>query len=157
MLVLKTFFMVAEEYPPPTATRGAWALTSPDHVDPGSPLFKPEKKESHSERRVDADMEDIVAFCEGSCGKHCHLRVPAEESDEVRSCSSGSKTRRYHKRGSPNQSKGDAQTAMEMTPSPVCRMFSALSDSEGYHTCYRLDVAGAEPDVPAGRSHTAPS
>ena len=53
-LVLQTFFMVAEEYPPPTATRGAWALMSPTQVDPGSPLttpsgnrqLKPEKKEA---------------------------------------------------------------------------------------------------------------
>ena len=46
---------------------------------------------------------------------------------------------------------------MEMTPSPVRRMFSAPSDSEGYHTCYPSDGAGAEPDFPAGRSHTAPN
>ena len=81
-------------------------------------------------------------------------RVPAEESDEVTSCSSGSRTRRYRKRGGPEPSKGDAERAMEMTRSPVRRMFSALSDSEGYQTCYPSDNAGAEPDVPAGRSHT---
>ena len=104
-----------------------------------------------------ADMEDIVTFCEGSCGKRCHLRVPAEESDEVTSCSSGSKTRCYRKRGSPKPPEGDAETAMETTPSPVRRMFSALSDSEGYHTCYPSDDAGAEPDLLAGRSHTAPN
>ena len=46
---------------------------------------------------------------------------------------------------------------MEMTPSPVRRMISAPSDSEGYHTYYPLDDAGAEPDFPAGRSHTAPN
>ena len=44
-LVLQTFFMVAEEYLPPTATRGPWALLSPAQVDPRSPLLKPEKKE----------------------------------------------------------------------------------------------------------------
>ena len=38
-------FMVAEEYLPPTATRGAWALMSPAQVVPGSPLLKPERKE----------------------------------------------------------------------------------------------------------------
>ena len=37
--------MVAEEYLPPTATKGAWALMSPAQVDPGSPLLKLEKKE----------------------------------------------------------------------------------------------------------------
>ena len=46
---------------------------------------------------------------------------------------------------------------MEMTPSPVRWMFSAPSDSEGYHTCYPSDDAGAEPDFPAGRSATAPN
>ena len=46
---------------------------------------------------------------------------------------------------------------MEMTPSPFRWMFSALSDSEGYHTCYPSDDAGAEPDFPARRSHTAPN
>ena len=66
------------------------------------------------------------------------------------SCSSGSKTRRYRKCGSPKPSKEDAETAMEMTPSPVRRMFSALSDPEGYHTCYLLDGAGAEPHFPGG-------
>ena len=47
--------------------------------------------------------------------------------------------------------------AIEMTPSPVRQMFSAPSDSEGYHTCYPLDDAGAEPDILAGHSHTAPN
>ena len=47
--------------------------------------------------------------------------------------------------------------AMEMKSSPVCRLFSAPLDSEGYHTCYLLDSTGAEPDFPAGRSHTAPN
>ena len=75
------------------------------------------------------------SFCEESCGKRCHLRVPAEESDELTSCGSGSETRRYRKHGSPKPSKGDVETAMEMTPSPARRMFSAPSESEGYHTC----------------------
>ena len=44
---------------------------------------------------------------------------------------------------------------MEMTLSPVCWMFCAPSDSEGYHTCYFSDWSGAEPDFLAGRSHTA--
>ena len=76
-------------------------------------------------------MEDIVTFCEGSCAKHCHLRVPAEESDKVTSCSSGSKTRSYQKRGSGKPSKTDAAAEMKMTPSPIRRMSSAASNSEG--------------------------
>ena len=82
----------------------------------------------HSGRRVGTveDMEDIVSFCEGVCRKRCHLRVPAEESDEeVTSCSSDSKAGRYRKRGLPKPSKKDGESATEMTPSPVRRMFSA--------------------------------
>ena len=103
------------------------------------------------------DMEDIVSLYEGSCGKRCHLQVPAEESDEVTSCSSGSKARRYRKRGFAKTIQGGCRNAMEMTPSPVRRMFSALADYEGYHTCYPSDDAGVEPDFPVGRSHTAPN
>ena len=49
-----------------------------------------------------------------------------------------------------------AETAMEMTPSPVRPTFSAPSDSEEHHTGYPSDDAGAEPDFLAGRTHTAP-
>ena len=102
------------------------------------------------------DMEDIVSFCEGACCKRCHLRVPAEESDEeVTSCSSGTRAQRYRKHRSPKPSKNDGESAMEMTPSPLRGMVSAPSDSEGYHTCYPSNGDGAEPDFPAGRSHTA--
>ena len=118
-------------------------------------IVEAREERRHSERRAGADMEDIVTFCEGSCGNRCHLQLPAEELNEVKSCSSGSKTRRYRKRGSPKPSEGVAEMAMEMTPSPVRRMFSAPSDSEGYHTCYPSDDAGAEPDFPAEKSHTA--
>ena len=139
------------------------AYCHPGSLDPHEPcpsgtrvtIVEAKEERRHSKRRVGTDMEYIVAFCEGSCGKSCHLRVPAQESDEVTSCSSGSNTRRYRKRGSSKKSKGDAEAAIEMTPSPVRRMFCALSDSDGYHTCYPSDDAGAEPDFPAGRSHTA--
>ena len=44
------------------------------------------------------DMEDILTSCEGTCQKPCHLPVPAQALDEdVTSCSSGSRTRRYQK------------------------------------------------------------
>ena len=96
-------------------------------------------------------MEDSVSFCEGVSKKRCHLRATAEGLDEgVTSCSSGSRARRYRKRGLPKQSKKDWESAMEMTLSPVRRMFSALFHFEGYHTCYPSDGAGAEPDFPAG-------
>ena len=118
------------------------------------------EERTHSGRRVGTVdvMEDIVIFCEGVCRERCHLRVPAEESDEeVTSCSSGSKAWRYRKQCTPKPSKKDGESAMEMTPSPVRRMFSAPTDSEGYHTCYPSDGAGAEPGFLAGRSHIAPN
>ena len=93
-----------------------------------------QEKRGYLGRRMGTDMEDIVTFCEGKCRKQCHLRLPAEESEEVTGCSSGSKTRRYRKRGSPKRFKGDAKTATQMTPSPVRQMFSAASNSEGYQT-----------------------
>ena len=136
---------------------GSFRPHEPCPSGPQVTIFEAPEERRHSERRVGTDVEDIATFYEGSRGKRCHLRVPAEESDEVTSCSSGSRTRRYGKGGSPKPSKGDAGTAMEMVPSPVRRMFSALSDSEGYHTCYCSDDAGAEPDFPGGRSHTAPN
>ena len=134
---------------------GAWALMSPAQVDPASPLLKPEKKEDT--RRVGTYIEDIVTFCEGSCGKRCHLRVPAEEWDEITSCSSASKTRCDRKHGWPKPSHGDTETAIETTPSPVCQMFSAPSDCEGYNTSYPSDDPGAEPNFLPGRSHSAPN
>ena len=143
----------------PAAYRHPGSL-GPHEPCPSGPrvtIVEAREERRQSERRPGTDMEDMVTFCEGSCGKGRHLQVPAEESGEVTSCSSSSMTRRYRKRGLPKPSKGDAETAMETMPSPVRRMFSALSDSEGYHTCYPSDDAGAEPDVPAGRSHTAPN
>ena len=68
------------------------------------------------------NMEEMLTFCEGSCQKRCHRRLHAEESEEGTSCSSSSKTRRNCKCGSPKASKGDAETAMEMTPDVQCRV-----------------------------------
>ena len=80
----------------PAAYRNPGSL-GPHEPCPSGPrvtIVETREERRHSERRPGTDMEDIVTICEGSCGKHCHLRVPAEESDEVTSCSSGSKTRR---------------------------------------------------------------
>ena len=140
----------------PVAYRRPGSLNPHEPCPSGARVTIVEAREEgrHSERRVGTELQDIVTFCEGSCGKRCHLRVPEEESDEVTSCGSCSETRRYRKRGSPKPSKADVETAMEMTPSPICRMFSARSHSEGYHTCYPSDDAGAEPDFLVGGSHT---
>ena len=99
-------------------------------------LVEAREERRYSERRMGTDMEDIVVFCEGTCRKRCHLRVPAEELDDgVRSSSNGTKAQRYRKCGSPKPSKEDGESAMEMMPNPT--------DSEGYHTCYPLDGARA--------------
>ena len=116
----------------------------------GSP--KPSREEAkHLESRMGTGT-NIVIFCEGSCRKHCHSRVPVEE--DGMSCNSGLNTRCYRKHGSPKPSKGDAETAMEMAPSPVRWMFSAPSHYEGYHTCYPSDSTSIEPNFPVGRWHT---
>ena len=126
-------------------------------IPSGSRWLKPEKKEIVREEEwvplttwrasslfVEEDAENDVIS-------------EYEWDEDFTSCSSGSKARRYRERGSPKSSKKDGESAMEMTPSPVRRMFSAPSDSEGYHTCYPSDGAGAEPDSLVERSHTAPN
>ena len=112
---------------------GPW-VTNDDAIQESSVEAREERE--YSERKIGTDMEDIVTFVERKCQKTCHLRVSTEESDEITSCSSSSKTMCYRKRGSPKLFKGDAETAMEMTPSPLRRIFSAESDSEEYETCY---------------------
>ena len=134
---------LAGSKPPPLFTRGASSCSSQGRRQgeplgasprPSVPAYLPEAREErrYSERGIGTAMENMVANCEGACRKRCG--VAAEESDEVTSGSSGSKTRRYRKRFSPKQFKGDGETAMDMTPSPVRRMFSAASDFQGYHT-----------------------
>ena len=120
-------------------------------------IVEAQEERRHLERRMGTNMEDIVTFCEGACRKRCHLRVSAEESEqEEASCSSGSKTQRYRKCGSPRPPKEDGERAMEMTPSPVHRMFGASSDSEGYHPCYPSNGTDVEHGIPGSSAHTAP-
>ena len=40
-VLVGTFFMVAEEYLPPSATPGTWAPMSPDQGSPGCRLLSP--------------------------------------------------------------------------------------------------------------------
>ena len=92
----------------PAAYRHPGSLDSHEPC-PGAPrvtiinsLVEAREERSHSERTMGTNMQDIVALCEGACQKRCHLRVPAEESEqEVTSCSSGSKARRQRKHGLP--------------------------------------------------------
>ena len=107
----------------------------------------------YSERRTGTDMEDIVNFVSKMSET---MSSPKTRKNWTRSlvaaagqrlCATGKTVRQKRPGGS--------GTAIEMTPSPFCRMFSAASDSEGYPTCYLSDSTGREPDFPAGRLHTA--
>ena len=58
-------------------------------------------------------MEDLVSMCERRCRKACNLRSAAEDSDEAcHSGSSGGRTRRYRKRGSPESAARDVNYGM---------------------------------------------
>ena len=43
-VLVRTFFMVAEEYLPPTAAPGTWALMSPAQGRPGSRSWSPSSR-----------------------------------------------------------------------------------------------------------------
>ena len=118
-VLVGTFFMVAEEYLPPTAAPGTWALMSPAQGRPGSTPDREAREERRcSERRALAghgiDMEDLASMCERQCRKACNLRSAAEELEET---GSNGRARRYRKRGSPKPA-AEAR-AMETDPSPV--------------------------------------
>ena len=64
----------------PAAYRHPGSL-GPHEPCPSGPrvtIVEDREERRHLERRVGTDMEDMVTFCEGSCGKCCHHRVPAE-------------------------------------------------------------------------------
>ena len=99
-------------------------------------------------------MEDLVPMCERRCRKACNLRSAAEDSEEAcHSGSSGGRTRRYRKRGSPKSAARDAG-AMDTDPSPV-RLWESEGHSEGYRTAYE-PPSELEMSAPIARAHTAP-
>ena len=89
-VLVGTYFMVAEEYLPPTAALGTWALRSPPQGRPGcrswivesTPDWEAREKQRCSEWRALAghglDMEDLAFMCERQCRKGCNLRSAAE-------------------------------------------------------------------------------
>ena len=163
-VLVGTFFMVAEQYLPPSAAPGTWALMSPAQGQPGvqivesvesTPDWEAREERRCSERRALAghglDMEDLASMCERQCGKACNLRSAAEELEET---GSNSRARRYRKRGSPKPA-AEAR-AMETDPSPV-RLWSAADSerhSEGYRTAYPSELE--EMARPPTRANTAP-
>ena len=99
-------------------------------------------------------MEDLVSMCERRCRKACNLRSAAEDSEETcHSGSSGGRTRRYRKRGSPKPAAGDAG-AMDTDPSPV-RLWDSEGHSEGYRTAYGQASESEETARPPTRANTA--
>ena len=100
-------------------------------------------------------MEDLVSMCERRCRKACNLRSAAEDSEEAcHSGSSGGRTRRYRKRGSPKSAARDAG-AMDTDPSPV-RLWESEGHSEGYRTAYEQPLEQEETPAPIARAQTAP-
>ena len=98
-------------------------------------------------------MEDLVSMCERRCRKACNLRSAAENSEEAcHSGSSGGRTRRYQKRGSPKPAAGDAG-GVDTDPGAV-RLWESEGYSDGYRTCFPSE--SEEMSAPAARAHTAP-
>ena len=76
-VLVGTFFMVAEEYLPPTAAPGTWGLMSPAQGRPSvqiaesvesTPDWEAREERRCSERRAlvghGLDMEDLASMCE---------------------------------------------------------------------------------------------
>ena len=107
-VLVGTFFMVAEEYLPPTAAPGTWALMSPAQGRPAqgqivesvesTPHWEAREERRCSERRALAGhglhMEDLASMCERQCRKACNLRSAADELEET---GSNGRARRYRK------------------------------------------------------------
>ena len=57
-VLLGTFFMVAEEYLPPTAALGTWALMSPAQGRPGYRLWSPSSRRRTLKPEKSEDAQD---------------------------------------------------------------------------------------------------
>ena len=163
-VLVGTFFMVAEEYLPPTTAPGTWVLMSPAQGTPWVQIVESVEStpdlEAREERRCSGrralvghglDMEDLASMCGTQCRKACNLRSAAEELEET---GSNGRARRYLKRGSPKPA-AEAR-AMETDPSPV-RLWSAAGSgghSDGYRTAFPLE--SEEMARPPTRVHMAP-
>ena len=119
-VLVGTFFMVAEEYLPPTAAPGTWALMSPAQGRPGCRSWSPSSRRRTGKPEKSAlagyglDMKDLASMCERQCRKACNLRSAAEELEET---GSNGRARRYRKCGTPKPA-AEAR-AMETDPSLV--------------------------------------
>ena len=113
------------------------------------------RREVRCSGRGGLDMEGLVPMCERCCRKACNLRSAAEDSEETcHSGSSGGRSRRYGKRGSPEPAAGDAG-AMDTDPSLV-RLWDSEGHSEGYRTAYEHPSESEETAGPPTRANTAP-
>ena len=130
---------------------------SPAQVDPGSPLLTPEKREdTRREERVPT-WRTLSPFVKDHVENVCISEYPQKNRTRSRVAMAAQRPGATANAVRQNCPMGNRETAMEMTPSPVRRMFSVPSDSKGYHTCYPSDDAGTEPDFLAGRPPTVPN
>ena len=160
-VLVGTFFMVAEEYLPPTGDLG------PHEPCPrtlrvqivGSVEYTPDL-EAQEERGCSGRralvghglyIEDLASMCGRQCRKACNLRSAAEGVEET---GSNGRARRYRKRRSPKPA-AEAR-AMDMDPSLV-GLWSA-ADSEGHSDGYRTALPSESEEMarPPTRAHTAP-
>ena len=163
-VLVGTFFIVAEDYLPPSAAPGTWAHMSPAQGRPvcrslrsveSTPDLEAREEQGCSGRRAlvghGLDMEDLAFMCERQCRKACNLRSAAEELGET---GSNGRARRYRKRGSPKPA-AEAR-AMKTDPSRV-RLWSA-ADSEGHSDGYRTAFPSESEEMARlpTRAHTAP-
>ena len=161
-VLVGTFFMVAEEYLPPTA--GDLGPHEPCPRTPRVQIVETVEStpdlEAREERRCSGrralvghglDTEDLASMCGRQCRKACNLRSATAELEET---GSNCRARRYRKRGS--QKPAAEARAMETDPSPV-RLWSA-GDSEGHSDGYRtaFPSESEEMAIPPTRAHTAP-
>ena len=57
-VLVGTFFMVAEKYPPPTAALGTWALMGPAQGRPGCRLWSPSSRRRTGKPEKSGDAQN---------------------------------------------------------------------------------------------------
>ena len=74
-VLVGTFFMVAEEYLPPTAAPGTWALMSPAQGRPGCRLWSPssQRRTRKPEKSEDAQNRSLCRTWAGHGGPSLHV------------------------------------------------------------------------------------
>ena len=162
-VLVGTFFMVAEEYLPPTAAPGTWALMSPAQGRPGCRSWSPSSRRRTGKPEKSEDAENGEPLQDMGytwrtwppCvkGNAARLAISAPLRRSWRETGSNDRARQYRKRGSPKPA-AEAR-AMETDRSPV-RLWSA-ADSEGHSKGYRTAYPSESEEMarPPTRANTA--